>query len=236
MRLDCKIVSPDHLTESEILQMYDLMDKHYQGVVLESFRKDLDAKSKVFLFFKNNLIQGFTGLHFKSVIFKEKEMLVAYSGDTVLSKTYRGSLSIPVYWGRYMLKLSETEPHLYWLLTSKGFRTYRYLSVFFHHFIPKPESLNTDLDELRDWIAKVYFGEDYDHKTGILIRSKNTQTIRDITGDKKAIASSKDTFINYFATANPNYHLGHELVCLAHFQAKNIHPFILRVLKSNRNV
>ena len=49
-----------------------------------------------------------------------------------------GSLALPVAWGRLMLSLEEVGAgqHLYWLLTSKGYKTYRFLPVFFNEFYP----------------------------------------------------------------------------------------------------
>ena len=216
--------------------MFDLMQENYIGVNFETFREDLYAKSEIFLFFGEGKIQGFTGLQFLKLNVENSELLIAYSGDTVLDKTYRGSLSIPVNWGRYMLGLSKSHSKLYWLLTSKGFRTYRYLSVFFKEFIPMPEPSNYSLTMLRENIAIHLFGSSYDSRKGILVRDNNVQTIKDIEIDKNAIKSSNDPFINFFEQSNPNFELGHELVCLAHFHSSNISPYILRILESTKNV
>lgn len=236
MRLDCRTISPIELSEEEIHQMYSLMEKNYKGVAIDSFKKDLKSKDTVFLFSDQDRIQGFTGLQFKPYQFSNTEILIAYSGDTVLEQTYRGTLSIPVYWGRYMLSLSENNPSLFWLLTSKGFRTYRYLSVFFKEFIPMPSPPNEYLFHLREQIAKEFFGDSFDRTTGILDRKENNQAIMDPDSDWNAIRASKDPYIQFFEKANPNFDKGNELVCLAHFHQTNICNYILRILKNKSNV
>ncbi|PJZ43833.1 hypothetical protein [Leptospira brenneri] len=236
MNLDCRIVSPKELSDLQIRQMFLLMEKNYIGVETDTFYNDLYTKTKIFLFSKDKTIHGFTSLKLDSIEWKKKKIQVSYSGDTVLAKEFRGSLSIPIHWGRYMLRISQDQTPLYWLLTSKGFRTYRYLSVFFKDFIPNPNTNNTELKELREYIAIQTFGSDYHSDKGILRRSRNLQTIRDVASDKNYIAKTKDSYIKFFGEHNPNYHQGDEMVCLAKFDKSNIIPFIYRYLISDQNV
>lgn len=236
MRLDCKIVSPTELSQENISQMFILMEKNYIGINFESFCKDLDQKDSIFLFHNNHTIFGFTGLKLLPFQFEDQEILIAYSGDTVLEESFRGSLSIPVNWGIYMLKLSENHPNLYWLLTSKGFRTYRYLSVFFKEFIPMPNQSNEFLVRLRMQVANKFFPNEYETKLGILNRGENCQTIRNIVADQNAMNGSKDPFVQFFKQSNPDFDKGKELVCLAHFHFSNINQYILRILMNKSNV
>ncbi|TGL55100.1 hypothetical protein EHQ59_05695 [Leptospira kemamanensis] len=232
LNLDCKIVSPESLIDSQIQQMYSLMEENYLGMEFPSFCSDLMEKTKVFLFHKEETIQGFTTLKLKTQEIENQTIQIAYSGDTVLSKKFRGTLSIPIYWGRYMLEVSKEEIPLYWLLTSKGFRTYRYLSVFFKVFYPNPLIENESLKRYRDLIASLQFGEEFNKQTGILKRKKQVQTIRDLDSEEIAITHTKDPYIQYFVSQNKNYHLGEELVCLAPFSKSNIIPIIYRYLLS----
>ncbi|TGM81957.1 hypothetical protein EHR01_03990 [Leptospira mtsangambouensis] len=233
LNLNCEIVEPTDLSESQINQMYDLMVKNYTGMNLFYFQADLKEKTKILLFYNDQSIEGFTSLKINTMELDNQTIQIAYSGDTVLAKEFRGSLAIPIYWGKFMLKVSEGKYPLYWLLTSKGFRTYRYLSVFFKDFFPKPEGSYEDLKLLRNLISIQNFGDDFDPTKGILKRKTNIQTIIEIESDKKAIENSKDPYIKFFASANPNYVLGEELVCIAKFSKDNILPFIYRYLTSN---
>ncbi|XDD48610.1 hypothetical protein AB3N60_19120 (plasmid) [Leptospira sp. WS39.C2] len=236
MRLECRIIPPVDLKNNHVQQMFDLMEKNYIGISYDSFLRDLHQKDTLFLFHASSKIFGFTGLKLYPFKFENKDIVIAYSGDTVLDEKYRGTLSIPVYWGIYMLKLSEKYPNLYWLLTSKGFRTYRYLSVFFKDFIPSPNQNNPYLIRLRNQITKEIFPNGYDSSLGILNRGENSQSIRNIEADQIAIEVSKDPYIQYFGKTNPNFDKGHELVCLAHFHSTNINQYILRILNNKSNV
>ena len=57
---------------------------------------------------------------------------------------------------------------LYWFLISKGYKTYRFLPVFFHEFyprwdVPTPSWARAMLDA----VARALFPEDYDGEKGI---------------------------------------------------------------------
>ena len=70
----------------------------------------------------------------------DKQVRLLFSGDTVIEERHRNSLSLPVAWGKMMLGILSEQPTapLYWLLISKGYKTYRYLPVFFHDYFPRP--------------------------------------------------------------------------------------------------
>ena len=58
---------------------------------------------------------------------------------------------------------------LYWLLISKGHRTYRYLPAFSRAFHPSPDDAGTgELRALKDFLARDRFGADYDAATGVV--------------------------------------------------------------------
>jgi hypothetical protein len=141
-------------------------------------------------------------------------------------------LALPVAWGPLMLSLLATHPgrDLYWLLTSKGYKTYRFLPVFFHEFIPCHSKDAPGFEKnLLQSVATSRFGTRFDPSAGILRAPKGAQRLREGIAelDDKRL---RDPHIAYFQQLNPGHRNGDELVCLARFHPDNLSPFIRRHL------
>ena len=104
------------------------------------------AKQWVILLYDQSRLCGFSTQVLFDFPHENRDDKILFSGDTIIDKCRWGSLALPVAWGRLMLSL-ESRPHgeLYWLLTSKGYKTYRFLPVFFHEFYPCYSGRNTGL-------------------------------------------------------------------------------------------
>ena len=58
------------------------------------------------------------------------------------------------------LRAAHPDSELYWLLTSKGYKTYRFLPVFFHQFYPCCAAETPALEkELLEGVASQRFGK-----------------------------------------------------------------------------
>jgi len=75
---------------------------------------------------------------------------ILFSGDTVIDKRHWGSMALPIAWGRLMLSLSPASSNagFYWLLTSKGYKTYRFLPVFFREFYPRYDAQTPEFERV----------------------------------------------------------------------------------------
>ena len=159
-------------------------------------------------------------------------MKVLFSGDTVIEKSHWGSMALPVAWGRLMLSLLEKHPgtDLYWLLTSKGYKTYRFLPVFFQKFQPcynaEPAAFEK---ELLQSLGIQRFGKRYDPACGILRAEPGNQRLKEGIAelDDRRL---RDPHVAFFQQRNPGHTQGDELVCLARFNPDNLNPYIRRQL------
>ncbi len=212
--------------------MFSLMDRHYIAN-RKVFLNDLSEKDwAILLEDEGGTLQGFTSL-------KEIRMAVGgawfralYSGDTIIEKRYWGSLELPKVWGRFMLTRIEAEPEipLYWFLISSGYKTYRFLPVFFKEFYPRfdapiPAGFNT----IRNELGGRLFGDRYDPETGIIRLAHPTplrEGVADVPDERRL-----DPHINFFLRSNPDWSDGAELACIAHLHIDNLQPFIRRVLR-----
>src|SRR5262249_55164729 len=103
----------------------------------------------------------------------------------------------------------------YWLLITSGFRTYRFLPVFWKEFWPRHDAPNRP--PLLDTLAQARFGARY-HEG--IVRFNAPQVLRN---GLKEIPPGRltDPHILFFAQNNPVHAAGDELVCLCPLTADN---------------
>ena len=232
MNLESQIVAANELRPEEAEQMCWLMQAHYEGVTEAQFLADLAAKQWVILLRDKDRLCGFSTQVLFDHPFDGGTVKILFSGDTVIEKKYWGSLALPVAWGRLMLSLLAAHPgmNLYWLLTSKGYKTYRFLPVFFREFYPchATETPVVEKNLLRG-VAARRFGTRFDPVAGILRAKPGDQRLRDGIAelDEKRL---RDPHVAFFQERNPGHAQGDELVCLARFHPDNLKPYIRRQL------
>ena len=80
------------------------------------------------------------------------------SGDTIVERTWWGSPALARTWVRAVRQLApETSREVYWLLLTSGFRTYRFLPVFFRNFYPRYDADSAEDRMLLDELARERF-------------------------------------------------------------------------------
>jgi hypothetical protein len=232
MKLESKTIAVSDVRPKCAAQMLGLMRAHYEGVPEEQFLADLRAKQWVILLYDENRLCGFSTQVVFDFPHEHRLTRILFSGDTIIDKHYWGSLALPVAWGRLMLSLQSTRPDtgLFWLLTSKGYKTYRFLPVFFHEFYPCYSTPTPAFEwTLLERIASQRFGERFDAATGVLRAAPGAQRLREGVAelDERRL---RDPHVAFFQRQNPGHSHGDELVCLARFHPDNLKPYIRRQL------
>jgi hypothetical protein len=234
--LSTQIEPIESLDASDRQQMLELMQTYYQGVVTEGFYLDLAEKQWVITLRKSTgEICGFS----TQVIFPIpgiSDSLALFSGDTIIAEPFRGTNDLAGMWGQFALELLDrfSEKRLYWFLISKGYKTYRYLPLFFHEYYPQPGiDMPTEIATMIDALASWKFGNRYDSHQRI-VRS-------DVDGCRLRVGVAplgshrlKDPHVAYFVKANPGHVLGDELCCLAPITHENFKRGAYRVIKAAR--
>jgi hypothetical protein len=232
MNLQSQIVTVNALRPEDITQMCRLMQAHYEGVTEHQFAADLNAKQWAILLRDKSRLCGFSTQILLDHPFEGITVKILFSGDTVIEKSRWGSLALPVAWGRLMLSLLAKHPDtdLYWLLTSKGYKTYRFLPVFFREFYPcRNRETPAFENKLLQSVAVRRFGTRYDPVAGILRARQGDQRLRDGIADLDE-QRLRDPHVAFFQARNPGHAQGDELVCLARFYPENLKPYIRRQL------
>jgi len=232
MNLQAKVVPIPEVTDAQIERMLALMNAHYENVSDYSFRTDLARKNWVIILEDGAGIQGFSTQSLSQMTIQGTPVRLLFSGDTIIDQQHWGSPALSIAWGRMMLSLLADDPSLplYWILTSKGYKTYRFLPVFFKEYYPHSERTPPDFaHRLLTTYCKAQYGPRFDPVRWIIRAENSGQRLRpglaDITPSRR-----RNRDVLFFESSNPGHARGDELACIAQFHPKNLTPFIRRWL------
>ncbi|MCC2630807.1 MAG: hypothetical protein K0S38_616 [Candidatus Paceibacter sp.] len=225
------------LTPTERATMLGLLTLEFLGTRREDFIRDLAEKDVVALLRKETSdgeIVGFSTLMTLDLHIQGRKVKAVFSGDTTVLPEYRTSGGIGIEIGRYFMKALENFPdyEIYYVLISKGWRTYKAMPFFFKHFAPKHNAPTSDSDQaIMDAFGRVKYPLDYDSRLGLIMFSRETQRL--VPDSIDAIPpKDPDIHTEYFLRKNPTYLSGTELVCVAPVRVDNFSPPLVRLIKS----
>jgi hypothetical protein len=224
--LTATVVHIQELSGEQRRRMLSLMQIYYRNVYPDQFEKDLRRKDRVVLLWNGQDLRGFSTLVFFEQQVAGCTVKVAFSGDTIIDAPDRNSLALPKAWCSVMAEEMHSDPDMahYWLLTSKGYKTYRYLPVFFLDFFPRPgRSLSRTEEEILRKSLRHLNIQNVDERYWMIRSSNGSQQLRPGVADISEIRRRKPE-IAYFEEVNPGHKLGDELICLARFAEDNMEP------------
>lgn len=219
--------------------MYALLAKYFDGARREVFDADLDEKSIVLLL-RSRLdasIQGFSTLMRLDVQIDGQPVAGFFSGDTIIERRFWGETLLSRLWAKAVfaeadrIKVLNPDLPVYWFLICSGYKTYRFLPIFFRSFYPNPGA-STPVEEQRviDALGNAKFAHAYDAARGI-VRIEGAASLRpgiaDITQERL-----RDPIVAFFAERNPGHLLGDELACLASVSRENLTRAGIRMLRA----
>lgn len=217
------IMPREELTPAQMDEMFQLLARHFEGVSPAQFARDLAEKNRVVLIRRDSRLVGFSTLLVYETLFDGEPVSIVYSGDTIVAPEAWGTTALARGWITAVNRLREQYPRgrHYWLLLTSGFRTYRFLPVFWREFFPCCNAPTPpDIRRLRDQLAADRFGEQFDPLSGI-VRFHHPQRLR---GELKAIPAERtaDLHVAFFVAQNPGHAQGDELVCLTELCPENL--------------
>jgi len=220
------------LGPEERAAMRTLLETYFEGVTEEQFTRDLDAKDWVLRVFVEGRLAGFSTLAVSVATVGGREVNVVYSGDTIMAPEAWGSPALARGWIGLVRRVCAELPErpCYWLLLSSGFRTYRFLPVFWKTFWPRTGvGMPADVKGMMDELACVRFGEAYDAEAGV-VRFDAPQCLRSELATVSE-ARKRDAHVAFFLERNPGHADGDELVCLTDLSDGNLTAAGRRVVR-----
>ncbi len=230
-RLNGEVRRIGELTHSERTQMYALLARYFANTSRTQFESDLAEKEWAILLRDNltNQVQGFSTLMRFQLRDDEQSIVAFFSGDTIIARDYWGETALPRLWSRHVFNLADQIPsenkdaRVYWFLISSGYKTYRYLPLFFREFYPSYERATPPhVKRLLDRLGRMKFGDDYDAARGVIRlahRAPLQSGVAEITAQRM-----KDPHVSFFAQANAGHERGDELACLTELTRANLTP------------
>jgi len=177
-------------------------------------------------------LRGFSTQMLMELSYARRPVRALFSGDTVIDRAAWGDQALARTWGRFALSLIDRffpEP-IHWFLISKGYKTYRFLPVFFHEFYPRWDRPTPGWAAgVVGALAKHKFGTSYDAEAGLVRGGSAKDRLRpgvaDLTPQRLG-----DPHVRFFAQCNPGYAHGDELCCLAPLSRSNFTEAAWRVI------
>lgn len=242
-RLLCEAVPRDCLTARDREEMCRLLAAYFQNTSPAQFERDLAEKDTAILLRRpaDGRIAGFSTLMALHVSVDGRPVVGFFSGDTIIARDCWGSSSLGRLWlnvvfqERERIRRDQSGELCYWFLISSGYKTWRYLPVFFARYLPHPEQPAPAFDRLvLQTLATTKFGDQYDPQSGV-VRFRSANPLRpgvaDITERRRC-----DPMVDFFVRMNPGHARGDELACLAAVSRSNLTPAGLRWLDAGARV
>jgi len=220
------------ISDEMIENMYSLMSMYYDNVQKARFYMDIKSKDKVLILFdEENTIRGFTGIKTYDFNVEGVPVRLMFSGDTIIHKSYWGELQLPKLWINMVWSMKDENKKNYWLLISKGYKTYRFLPVCFYNFFPRFDAVTPEfVKRVMDTFGSSAYPMEYDPSTGIIhMQGKKDylkKGVSDVTEHRL-----EDPHIDFFMRVNPGQAVGDELVCITELVIENIKPLGRRFLR-----
>jgi hypothetical protein len=211
---------------------YRLLCQGFLGVSWHDFIRDFEEKEAVMILRKEHCegeIVGWSTLMVLTLALPDEEVKGVFSGDTVVLPEHRSGIGLGIELVRYFLHVYEQFPRhkVYYILISKGWRTYKIMPFFFKEFAPRYARPTTPYEQtLMDAFGKKKYPHHYHPETGVITFS--SQRVRPEGID--AAPMHPDAHTTFFLRRNPGYLDGHELVCVARIAPDNFTNGVRRLV------
>lgn len=224
------------LTVTDVLRMHALFEAHYASSPLATFLDDLSRKEGAFIVRRRSdgEIVGFSTLGVYQFELGGRKAKGLFSGDTIIEGAHRGSrtLQTAFAWKLFVEALKAPLTPQYWLLISKGYKTYLLMARNFPDFHPRRAEPNPGMAEMVASYCDAMFPGKLDHETGLLHFGDDANRLKPDVADITD-AMRLDPDIRHFERLNPTWEQGTELPCIARADLKAfvqaIGPFLAKV-------
>lgn len=228
-KVQSQVVPVGTLTEAHRQEMLALMVAHYDGIDADVFFADLADKNDVFLFHAEGRLIGFS-----TILCRRHPGIpratVLFSGDTVIDKEYWGRSFLQISFGRYVLlrKLSRPWEPLYWMLISKGYKTYLMMRRNYPWSFPQP---GRACPERERQAMEAFYGDrfdgSYDRALGLIAKGSGSYAVKEEWSEPPPDLCD-DPELQHFLRSNPHCRDGVELACIAEIRLRDYFAIFMK--------
>lgn len=232
-----EFVKVKDLKPRDIEKMFNIYSNYYSNTVFEIFERDLLEKTGVFIIRepKKDFLVGFSTVMERNFTVNGKTAHAFFSGDTIIEEAYWGSRALQRAMFRYVMtfKLRHTGVPIYWMLISKGFKTYLLLANNYYHYYPNPENKDEYLKDYVEAYCREYFAEYYDDESKLIDFGENYQCLKPDVAPITEEMRQKNRKIEFFEECNPSWVQGTELPCIGELRWVDILQTAVRFVKKS---
>lgn len=213
--------------------MFALHGRYFSRVHRDTFFHDMNEKDWVIVLRDGPDIVGFSTLQLIPLRIQDTERIFLFSGDTIVDRAHWRDSTLAGCFGHFMLRLMAEHPTtpLHWFLISKGYRTYRFLPVFFNHFFPVHSGATPPDDAgLLHAVATHKFGAAYNPDKGVVRLAGQKDRLKPEMCEIPE-GRVQDPHVRFFLERNPAYDMGDELACIAEISEANLNRYAWRVIE-----
>src|SRR6266542_808508 len=222
------------VTLNERREMYELLRAYFDGTTRARFETDLRDNEAVILL-RDELAGRIQGFSTFTRMTAGDGAVAFFSGDTIIDREFWGETVLSRIWGETVFAEAErivaADPKLsvYWFLISSGYKTWRFLPLFFREFYPNMEAPTpVPVQHLLDALGAQRFGDEYLRDRGIVRFKEPTPLRRGVAEISEE--RLRDPRIAFFARMNPGHAQGDELACIAELSRANLTRAGLRMI------
>jgi hypothetical protein len=222
----------DSISPMELQQMHTLFSRFYENADLKKFVEDISEKSGVILVREKTetaTIRGFSTVKQVELDDRGKRAVGVFSGDTIMHPDYWGDRSLKDGFVRYMLSVKARMPRttVYWLLISKGYKTYLLLANNFVDYYPRHDGpADPRLASIVDQYCRELFPKAYNATTRVLDFGVGSQFLKDVVAPITDELRDSTPAIAYFEARNPEWQRGVELPCVGEVSLNLLWPYL----------
>ena len=224
------------LNDRDKREMLCLMQGYFVNVTPGKFEEDLREKQRVIVMRNSNgKIVGFSTVTLVFENINKKDIVAIFSGDTIVDKSCWGERELVKKLGKYFIEVIEKyrSAYCYWYLISKGYKTYRYLPLYFKEYYPRFEKETPEFERLViDKLSERRYPGKYDSKRGIVSFGADAEYLKNGVADITP-ARLKDPNVSFFVAKNPGYMKGDELACIGILTGENLTNAFYKVVLGN---
>jgi hypothetical protein len=236
-RVEKSLLRRESLGPAQEREMFELFSQYYDHVDWQSFRRDLAEKTHVFVFREagSRRLIGFSTIY-RRALPDITPGLFLFSGDTVIHEDYWGNkmLQKSFFWFIVSSKLRSPLRPVYWMLMSKGVKTYLMMRKNFGVSYPREGA--TAPPRLAMALHGFYrqkFGADYDPAASLIRFPDKRGEVKQGLVTPEAIAQAGPDAA-YFARVNPGHVDGVELACIAEIRFADFGAHLLKYFLPHR--
>ena len=235
-KLSCRFYRVSDINISRLIEMHSIFTRFYENADLSTFIRDMNEKKGVFILYNRTerRIVGFSTYNEIEMEYRGKKAVGVFSGDTIIEPDFWGNKTMHTAFAMKMLKakLLSTKTPMFWLLISKGYKTYLLMANNFERFYPAHNRHDHELEALTEQYCQKLYPSYFKEEERILDFGEGYHALKDDVAEITPRMRASNPDIRFFEERNPEWARGTELPCISEIRYSTIGNFFGKLVRS----